>query len=193
MAGVSNKYRWYLYSYFLGIAMFLNGCAGATTFRVLDAETKQPIKGAVALAMWTKTRGLPGLTSTYTAKAVEAVTGADGVFEVPSVLGTLALQTPHLKVYKPGYVGWDSRYIYLGCYEENRILSREIRREGFSMIDQDILLEHWKKNYSYTSHYSFVQTNGDLQGYPEIKDSKYEKAIEFEIPFFLNERKTNRK
>lgn len=191
--GRANQCRYILSSCLLLIALLLNGCADATTFRVLDAETKEPIEGAVALAMWTKTSGLPGLTSSYTAKAVEAVTGADGFFQIPAVLGTLTLQTPHLKVYKAGYVGWDSRYIYLGCYEEDRTLPRKIRREGFSMKNQDILLEHWKEEYTYTSHDRFIQLYTNIQNEAGIIDSKYEKAIRYEVPFYLEERKLLKK
>lgn len=85
-------------SLLLGMLLF---SAGPTTIRVLDAETKEPIEGAVALAMWKRTKGLPGLYSTYTAKAVEAVSDADGFLRIPMRFGFFALQTPHLKIYKP--------------------------------------------------------------------------------------------
>jgi hypothetical protein len=48
----------------------LSGCATPTTFRVLDARTKQPIEGAVALAEWTSTGGLSH-TSTAKGRVVE--------------------------------------------------------------------------------------------------------------------------
>ena len=111
----------------------------STTFRALDAETKKPIEGAVALAEWIGGRRMAiiaGPTSFYTAKLVEVVSDSEGRFTIPGGAGTLAFQVPHLKVYKAGYVGWDSRWIYLGYYEGNKMLSREKRREGFSMGDQ---------------------------------------------------------
>ncbi|MCW5203871.1 hypothetical protein VU12_13150, partial [Desulfobulbus sp. US4] len=117
------------------IVVLLSGCAGSTTFRVLDAETKRPIEGAVALAHWTSTDGFPGLTHTDTAKVAEDVSDSEGKLSIPGAWGFLALQRPHIKVYKPGYVGWDSRLIYLGCYKNDRIMARIEKRKDFSMTD----------------------------------------------------------
>jgi hypothetical protein len=171
---------------FLG-ALLLNGCAGPTTFRVLDAETKEPVEGAVSIAMWYRTKGLPGLSSTYTAKAVEAESDADGFFRIPWVVGTLALQKPHLKVYKPGYVGWDSRKIYLGCRDDDRTRARYKRRENFTMTNQDLYLEPWREEYSFISHGSFIRPALDLEK-AGLTESKYENAVDFERQFRIKER-----
>ena len=174
------------------LTLSLSGCASATTFRVLDFETREPIEGAVALAEWIGGRRMgiiAGPTYAYTAKVVEAVTDSDGMFKIPAVGGSLAMQTPHIKVYKPGYVGWDSRRIYLGCYKENRKESRTKSREGFSMKDQDIYLEPWKDEYTFISHDDFINTfvNFDDVGL-KAKDSKYQKAIRYEVPFYVEEK-----
>jgi hypothetical protein len=168
-------------------ALLLNGCAGPTTFRVLDAETKEPVEGAVAIAMWDRTRGMPGLSSTYTAKAVEAESDADGFFRIPGVVGTLALQKPHLKVYKPGYVGWDSRKIYVGCYESNQTIPILREREKFTMTNQDLYLESWKEEYSFISHESFIQTRATNLSKAGLEESKYENAIRYELPLAIRE------
>lgn len=111
-------------SFVLLLSLFLCGCAASsTTFRILDAETKKPIEGAVALAEWIGGRRMAVIaepTQAYTTEAVEAVSDSEGKFTIPGVAGSLAMQTPHLKVYKPGYAGWDSRRIYLG-YRGNDI------------------------------------------------------------------------
>lgn len=186
----------YIFNTLLIFSISLSGCAASTTFRVLDAETKKPIEGAVALAEWIGGRRMAiiaGPTHAYTAKVVEVVTDSDGIFRIPVVVGKLAMQTPHLKVYKGGYVGWDSLWIYLGCYEEDRKLSREKRREGFSMKDQDIYLEMWKDEYSFISHGSFIQTFALFNDVGmKAQNSKYEKAIDYEIPFRRRERKAIR-
>ncbi|MCW5211031.1 hypothetical protein VU03_04845 [Desulfobulbus sp. N3] len=62
---------------FLVFSFLLSGCATYTTFRVLDAETKQPIKGAVALTEWTGSRGVPGLSYTVTTKVAEDVSDTE--------------------------------------------------------------------------------------------------------------------
>ena len=171
------------------LTLLLSGCANGTTFRVLDAETREPIEGAVALAEWIGGRRMgviAGPTYAYTAKVVEAVTDRNGIFKIPAVGGSLAMQTPHLKVYKLGYAGWDSRLIYLGCYEENRMVSRTTTREDFFMKDQDIYLEPWKDEYSFNSHDGFIDTNASFLKVGK-KDSKYLKAIHSEIPFRVRE------
>ncbi len=163
----------------------VSGCATPTTFRVLDAQTKKPIEGAVALAEWSTVRGF-ALTYTDTVKIVEVVSDEHGFLTLPTMTGRVALRKPHLKIYKAGYVGWDSNWIYLGCYVRDRKVSREIRREGFSMRDQDIYLEPWKDKYSFISHGSFIVTDADF-GSVGMKESKYEKAIEYEAQFSGNE------
>ena len=170
--------------------ILLSGCATSKTFRVLDAETREPIEGAVALATWTSYKGVPGLSYGYTSKAVEDVSDKNGYFTIPAFSGMDALDTPHLKIYKPGYVGWDSRWIYLGCYKRDRKIAREKRRENFKMQNQDIYLEHWKKEYSYISHRSFINplaSFGDDVGVKST-ESKYLKAIRYEVPFAGKER-----
>ncbi|MFH7320185.1 carboxypeptidase-like regulatory domain-containing protein [Desulfurivibrio sp. D14AmB] len=171
-------------------ALLLNGCAGPTTIRVLDAETKEPIEGAVAIAMWYRTKGLPGLSSTYTAKVVEAESDADGFFRIPGVAGTLALQKPHLKVYKPGYVGWDSKLIYLGRSEKNPTIPVYERRETFAMKDQDLYLEPWREEYTHVSHELFLSIPGDKI---DLSTSKYlTKIHDYEAPRSQSERKLRR-
>jgi hypothetical protein len=187
--GIQSMRNFLLFLFVLSI--LISGCASSTTFRVLDAKTGEPIEGAVALAEWIGGRRMAvivGPTQAYTAKAVEAVSDSEGKFIIPGMTGKLAMQTPHLKVYKPGYVGWDSRRIYLGCYEVNRMEARTIKRTGFTMKDQDILLEPWKDEYSFISHGSFI---APPVGFEEggITDSKYRKAIRYEVPYKRIEKK----
>ncbi len=173
----------------LCFSLSLSGCATPTTFRVLDAETKQPIEGAVTLAEWTSTSGLPGLSYTNTAKVAEDVSDSEGKLSISGTVGFNALQTPHIKVYKPGYVGWDSRWIYLGCYEDNRTVAREKRREGFSMRTQDIFLVPWDgEKHSYISHGKFISTTADFdEAGMRTDDSLYRRAIRYEAPLMGRE------
>ena len=174
---------------FLVFSFLLSGCATSTTFRVLDAETKQPIEGAVALAEWTSSSGLPGLSHTDTVKVAEDVSDSEGKLTIPGTIGFNALQTPHIKVYKPGYVGWDSRRIYLGYREDDITWTRAKKRSNFVMKNQDIFLVPWDdEKHSYTSHYKFTFTTADFfEAGMRSDDSKYRKAIEYELPFYLKE------
>ena len=58
------------------VLLLLSGCGYPTiTLRVLDEQTKEPIEGAVAIAWWTTSHGLPGLTYHKTARVNEIVSG----------------------------------------------------------------------------------------------------------------------
>ncbi|RWX45166.1 hypothetical protein VT98_13391 [Candidatus Electrothrix communis] len=175
----------------LFLIVLLSGCATSTTFRVLDAETKKPIEGAVALTEWTGSRGVPGLSYTVTTKVAEDVSDSEGKLTIPGTTGFNALQRPHIKVYKPGYVGWNSSLIYLGCYKNDRTMQRIERRKDFSMKNQDIFLVPWdKEEHSYISHGSFIRTTADfLEAGTRSDDSKYRKAIEYELPFKRREKR----
>jgi len=167
-------------------AFCLNGCSTATTFRVLDAETGKPIEGAVALATWAMGSGWPpGLSYGYTAKAVEVVSDKDGTFTIPGVTGKIAFNTPYLQVYKPGYVGWNSRRVYLGHYngyEGARKHARTKKRENFVWKDQDIYLEPWKDDGT-MNHYTHWDFLSPPTGFEEggIKKSKYYKVRDYEL------------
>ncbi|WP_028582028.1 carboxypeptidase-like regulatory domain-containing protein [Desulfogranum japonicum] len=178
--------------FFLSV-FICGGCATSTTFRVLDVETNKPIEGAVALAEWVggENMGLVGPTFAYTAKVVEVVTDSNGNFSIPGTLGRLALQTPHLKIYKAGYVGWDSRFVYLGYYAENWKLPRLQERKSFLMKDQAVYMQTWKDEYSFISHGRFIDSYADFSKVG-IDDSKYQKAIRHEIPFEIEELKSHK-
>jgi len=160
-----------------------------TTFRVLDAKTKQPIEGAVALVEWTSTGGLPGLSHTKTAKLAEDVSNSNGKLTIPGTWGRLALQTPHIKVYKPGYVGWDSRSIYLGYLGNDIRVDHSKKRTDFSMKNQNIFLEPWdEKKHSYISHGHFISVIIDFRDVGSTgSELKYFKAIHYEIPYKRHE------
>ncbi len=179
--GFLNLFKWrcgetgvgtgFLCSWILVFSLFLGGCSRPASFTVLDDETKEPIEGAVSLVEWTVTGGLPGLTNTKTAKTIEEVSNAGGIVHIPIVFGIFALlNKPHLKVYKPGYVGWDSRLIYLGCRENDKKRAILKRREYFSWKSQIIYLKKWKEEYTHTSHLDVVSANPDDL---DLKTSRY--------------------
>ena len=74
--------------------------------QVVDLETGEPIPGAVALAVWWKIRlsFVHGTREFYDAR--EAVTGPDGAFEIPRLLGPLwilGVQPAEITLFAPGY------------------------------------------------------------------------------------------
>ena len=72
-------------------------------FKVVDAETGQPIEGAVLLVSWLKLG--PFVTTVSKLYREDTVlSDENGIFAVPGVFST-ALDRPELAVYKRGYVG----------------------------------------------------------------------------------------
>jgi hypothetical protein len=71
----------------------------------VDATTGKPLEGAIVLAQWTKTGGLPGLTSNAPYAVKETETDKDGMFHMSGVYYPLVDQ-PELVIYKKGYVPW---------------------------------------------------------------------------------------
>jgi hypothetical protein len=132
---------------------------------------------------------MPGLSYTVTTKVAEDVSDSEGKLTIPGTIGFNALQRPHIKVYKPGYVGWNSSLIYLGCYKNDRTMQRIEKRKDFSMKNQDIFLEPWDdEKHSYISHGNFISTTADfLEAGMRSDESKYRKTIDYELPFYLRE------
>ncbi|MBI5748930.1 MAG: hypothetical protein HZA00_07370, partial [Nitrospinae bacterium] len=68
----------------LTILFLTTGCYAEITGTIVDAETGEPIEGAVVLVEWTKTKGL-GLTYTQSYQVVEVITDKDGKATVSGV------------------------------------------------------------------------------------------------------------
>lgn len=94
----------------LAMLILITGCYAEITGTVVDAETGQPIEGAVVLVEWTKTHGF-GHTYTESYKVIEAFTDKDGK---ATITGTFSptVNYPHVTVYKKGYVAWNNEMIF---------------------------------------------------------------------------------
>jgi hypothetical protein len=98
----------------LALALVLlaaTGCAPTIRSQVLDAQTGQPIAGAVILGVWTKGGGVPGLSHTDLVGVREAETDAEGHFELERVWGLL-LDDKRITVYKFGYIAWSNQAVF---------------------------------------------------------------------------------
>ncbi|MFA4829002.1 MAG: carboxypeptidase-like regulatory domain-containing protein [Thermodesulfovibrionales bacterium] len=112
---------------------------------VIDAETGKPIEGAIVLVEWTMTKGI-GLTHTDSYKVVEKVTDKSGKFSISGVINPLA-DSPHITIYKKGYVAWNNEYIFPD-YK---------KREDFKWVNGYVFrLERFKEGYLYDKHVSFI-------------------------------------
>ena len=122
------------------------GCDKTITGIVVDAETGQPIEGAVILVEWTKVKGLPGMTHTESYKVVEAVTNKEGKASIEGVVAYF-VSMPDIAIYKKGYVVWNNHYIFPDWK----------KRTDFKWENNYVFkLEKFKSVYSYDKHTRFI-------------------------------------
>lgn len=188
----------YTFALLLLMSLMLVGCGGhqpSITLRVLDEQTKQPIEGAYAIAWWYDVHGLPGLTYHKLAELAEDVSDKDGHIKLPP-FSTSSM--PHIKVFKPGYVGWWNFKIYKGHWENDIRYASKEKREGFVYVSQDIYLEKWKDEYSYSSHLSFLNEYVPTSpGYPlefdQAIDDYFSSSTEYTQEYEMNRRSLRNK
>jgi hypothetical protein len=90
--------------------------------RIVDIETKEPIEGAVVVAVWERVYGTPAGPNSYFYEAKEVVTDKEGRFEIPAYrpINLLPLissmRGPAFTIFKPGYLSLSNRHL-----EENVI------------------------------------------------------------------------
>jgi hypothetical protein len=122
-------------------------CDGEITGIVVDAETGQPIEGAVILVEWTKAKGVPGMSYTESYKVVEVVTDKEGKASIAGVSSPL-VDAPDVTVYKKGYVAWNNHFIFPDWK----------KRTDFKWENNNVFkLEKFKSEYSYDKHTSFIR------------------------------------
>lgn len=150
------------------IIFLTSGCYATITGTVVDAETGEPIEGAVVLVEWTKTKGL-GLTYTESYKVVEVITDKEGKVTISGVLSPL-VDPPTVTVYKKGYVAWNNKFIFPD-YQH---------RKDFKYKDSiSIKMDRFKEGFSHNEHISFIETaiNSTLA---YEKKGKIRKAFDWE-------------
>jgi hypothetical protein len=126
----------------------------ATAWTVVDAETGEPIEGAIVLVEWTIQKGLPGLTHTESYKVVDKVTDDKGRVRVYKVLNPL-VEPPRITVYKQGYVAWSNTIIFTGTRKKKRVRIKE--RTDFEWKDGYVIrMERFREGYSYIDHNFFI-------------------------------------
>lgn len=134
--------------FLIGVLLFSSGCYGTLKGKVIDAETGEPIEGAVAIAEWTKTKGL-GLTYTKSMKVVEAVSDKEGNIELEGCYSPF-VNPPHLTIYKKDYVAWNNEYIFPD-YK---------KRAGFEWKSgQEFRLDKFREGYLHSKHVSFIRSS----------------------------------
>ncbi len=97
--------------------------AGPWKGKVIDIETKEPLDGAVVLAVWERVYRTPAGDNSYFYEAKEVLTDKEGRFEIPAYtpINLLPLisymRGPHFIIFKPAYLSiewWHEEYFLEG-------------------------------------------------------------------------------
>jgi len=88
------------------------GCmaGGSIHSQVLDAQTNQPIPGAIVLGVWTKKVGFPGLDWSELVGVREAEVDAEGHFTLERPSASYGEES--VTIYKFGYVAWNNQFVF---------------------------------------------------------------------------------
>ena len=148
---------------------------------VVDAETGEPIEGAVAIAFWRKPDPQGPwweVTGMVASRVEEAVSNEEGMIYIDDFWDWKLFEDdkPALTVYKPGYVCWDQKYIF-----------PKGKRTDFGKENRVVRVEKWKKGYSYIEHEGFILSvthNETLKA----KEKLFESAFNYEERFRIRER-----
>lgn len=103
----------------LGLIVFTSPAvaAGPWKGKIIDIETKEPLEGAVVLAVWERVYRTPAGPNSYFYDAKEVVTDKEGRFEIQAytpinLLPIISyMRGPYFTFFKPGYLSL-SRYNY---------------------------------------------------------------------------------
>lgn len=146
------------------------GCAGFVrgpfSGKVIDAETKEPIEGAVVLVVWNKDiYGSPGGPSAYFNNVKETLTDKNGEFFIEKYYGftinplaRIRNASSSLIIYKPGYIVFPS-HMYFSKFPKSpfKVSSptlaklftkgkKDIKMEEEVVVDKATLSELLKKD-----------------------------------------------
>jgi hypothetical protein len=150
------------------LALVTTGCYFPISGRVIDAETQQPIEGAVVLVEWDEEHGL-GFTYHTIYKIAETETNKEGKFSLPGAYSPL-VDSPSLLIYKQGYVAWRNDTIF-PSFE---------KRKDYDVWQYSYVykLERFKEGDSRFKHSMFMHTGFGGASYE--RTPRFEDATTFE-------------
>jgi hypothetical protein len=132
---------------------------GPFTGRVLDAANRAPVTGAVVYATWTFERSTP-LPVPAGYKEAVASTDATGRYRLPELGAVPAgarVTDFALVIYKRGFV----------AYRSDRRFGDFGARRDFSQLENQVLLERWRPEFSHARHVRFVGGGGVISAVTE--------------------------
>ena len=159
------------------------GTAQEPTAIVLDDETGKPIEGAVAIAIWRK-HSIKEAAWFEGGKMVpvrieEVISDKEGKIYIDDFWDwhLNASSYPRLTIYKPGYVCWDQKLIYISEFKSER-------RQDFDKKTRIVRMKQWPEEFSFNGHWRFMSHctgYGDIHEAPNklfLKSFNYERQYQ---------------
>lgn len=103
--------------------------------KVIDAETKEPIEGAVVVAVWMKNVYRIIDSTEVFAEAKETLTDKNGEFVIPgykwtSIFFYFGIQPPEISIFKPGYGSFPRYQVSPNPKQSNAALLEPFKTHG---------------------------------------------------------------
>lgn len=125
---------------------------------IVDAETGQPVEGAVALCVWTYTTGMIERIHRI-AKVTEGTSDSQGRVKIRGTWN-IFVDPAELTIYKRGYVAWNNEGLFVPA-SEYRKHHMSLMRSDFQWKNGFVAkMEKWKDGYSLEEHESFISNHG---------------------------------
>jgi hypothetical protein len=170
----------------IAFVTLLSGCYPGISGKVVDGLTGNPLEGAVVLAQWTTTGGLPGLTHHTVYQIEESETDKEGKFSISGVYNPF-VDPPKMVIYRKGYVPWrnDSDFmnptweLYDNIIWKNGLTYKlKYLKEPYSKLRLDMFVGHGVigASFNQTPIYSKIMSELSRESQIEVDKSKKLKA-----------------
>ena len=174
MKAYFNTAAFILTSFVLILALITCSPKCVVRGRVVDAETRQPIKGAAVAIKWYPDTSAKRSGESETVDAVQALSDEKGLFQIPEYPDRKYI----LGVYKNGYICWSSRDDFLN--QPTVEVQKRYRPKQSLQMNEGMVIEllPLKEEHSRDLHAGFaVMVAGESTNKP---DGPFHQAIESE-------------
>jgi len=180
------------------IMLSATGCTTTIRGRVVDAETGEPVEGAVYAIHWFRFHGccmgikIGDGSGEERLEVADGFTDADGYFEIPKYQPTLFMSPIfRMGVYKKGYIVWDDEEnirwdevdeYYAGKKGRER---EELFLRRWELKDGMVIrLDPWKDSYSPYTRYAHAKFLCSFSGATGVDSILFYEEVRPECPFF---------
>ncbi len=186
------------------IMISATGCTTTIRGRVVDAETGEPVEGAVYAINWFRLHGccmsirIGDGSGEERLEVADGFTDADGYFEIPKYQPTLfAPPIFRLGVYKKGYAVWDDEDITRWNELDEYYAGKKGRERGYffprswELKDGMVIrLDPWKDSYSRYTRYAHASSACSFAGITGVDSWLFKKVVMSECDFSSDKKNT---